>query len=196
MHKMEKSVLATALVAMTVIFSGVASANEATDKQAIINAYQDIDAAFGRKDIDRFFSYLAPEYIRIGPEGNLITLKLQRQQKQDFLKRVRKIKVHDEIKQIQISEQTATVIGVGNYTGTITDLQNPQVTKPFSMELIYQDIWKHTIYGWKIVRTHTLSHTIWIEEEIDDGSSIVVMLKNKIQIVVLKYSYKCKCINM
>jgi ketosteroid isomerase-like protein len=156
MHKMKRSILATTLVAMTVCFSGVASANEATDKQAITNTYQAINAAFERKDINQYFSYLAPEYTYIGVDGKLINLKQQRQQTQEFFRNVRQIKIDYEIKQIDINGPTATVVGVENYSGTMTDPQNPQVTKPFDGGSTYQNIWKRTNYGWKIISTRIL----------------------------------------
>jgi|GEM_PF-4987938 len=157
MYKMKRSILATTLVAMTVSFSGVAGANEAADKQAITNAYQAINAAFERKDIDRVFSYYAQEYTSIGVDGKLINLKQQRQQTQEFFRNVRQINVDNEIKQIQINGSTATVVGVANVSGTMTDPQNPQVNKPFKGGTTDQDIWKRTNYGWKIISTHTLS---------------------------------------
>lgn len=55
------------------------------DKQAIIRAYQAIDAAFERKDVNQLYSYYAPEYSGIGLDGKITNLQQQSQGIQKLL---------------------------------------------------------------------------------------------------------------
>lgn len=132
-------------------------ASKQADKQAIIQVYQAMNAAIERKDINQLYSHYAPEYSSIGLDGRSTNLQQQSQEIQKFFQILSKIKARSEFKQIQISGQTATVVGVGYISGILTDPKNPQVYKPISLESTSQDIWKRTSSGWKLTNTHTLS---------------------------------------
>ncbi|NMG06589.1 nuclear transport factor 2 family protein [Brasilonema sp. UFV-L1] len=153
---MKQPVLAITLLAATVFITNVAYADEQTDKQAIIEAYRKYDAAIERKDINQTFADYAPEFTIVRLNGKLTNLKQERQQTQKSFQNVRQIKVHNEIKQIQINGQTATVIGVGHSKAIISNSKNPQVPVPYSSISQYQDSWKRTNSGWKLISNRVL----------------------------------------
>ncbi|NMG21039.1 nuclear transport factor 2 family protein [Brasilonema bromeliae] len=150
----------TTLLATTFAMTSVVYADEQADKQAIMKAYAAYNAAIERKDVNQIFADYAPEFTIIRPNGKLTNLEQERQQTQNDFKNIRQIKAHDEIKQIQINGQTATVIGIG-YTSAIgSNPNNPQVPVPFSNVSQYQDIWKRTPGGWKLISTHVLQSNV------------------------------------
>jgi ketosteroid isomerase-like protein len=150
------STLLTATLAMT----NVVYADEQADKQAIIKAYRTMNAAIERKDINQVYADCAPEYTSIEQNGKLTNLEQSRQMTQQNFKTIRQINVHDEIQQIQINGQTATVIGIGYTSAIISNPKNPQVPIPFSSVSQYQDIWKRTPGGWKVISTHVLQRNV------------------------------------
>lgn len=158
---MQKSILATALVAMTVTFNGVANAITVdmtkTYKATFANIYKTLDAALERKDVNQYYSYFAPEYTRVGLDEKIVNLKVERQQVKEFLQKASQIKADSQIKKITGSGQTVTVVGVINLKAIITDPQSPQVTKPYSTESTFQETWKSTNSGWKLLISRTLS---------------------------------------
>ncbi len=150
----------TTLLTATLAMTSVVYASEQADKQAIMKAYGAMNAAVGRKDVNQMYADYAPEFTLIEQNGKLINLEQSRQMSQQFLQNTRQINVHDEIKQIQINGQTATVMGTG-YTSAIgSNPKNPQVLVPFSSVSQYQDIWKRTPSGWKLISTHVLQSNI------------------------------------
>jgi ketosteroid isomerase-like protein len=150
----------TTLLTATLTMTGVVSADEQADKQAIMKAYGAYDAAVERKDVNQVYADHAPEYTFIEQNGKLLNLEQSRQMSQQFLQNTRQINVHNEIKQIQINGQTATVIGTGYISAIGSNPKNPQVLIPFSRVSQYQDIWKRTPDGWKLISTHVLQSNV------------------------------------
>jgi ketosteroid isomerase-like protein len=146
----------TTLLTATLAMTSVVYADEKADKQGIMEAYRAYDAAIERKDVNQVYADYAPEYTLIGQDGKLRNLEQSRQDTQQYFRTVRQINVHNEIKQIQINGQTATVIGTGYTSAIISNPKNPQVSVPFSRVSQYQDIWKRTPGGWKLISTHVL----------------------------------------
>lgn len=150
----------TTLLTATLTMTSVVYADEQADKQAIMKAYGAYDAAVERKDVNQVYADHAPEFTFIDQNGKLINLERSRQMSQQFLQNTRQINIHNEIKQIQINGQTATVIGTGYISAIGSNPKNPQVLVPFSSVSQYQDIWKRTPGGWKLISTHVLQSNV------------------------------------
>lgn len=149
----------TTLLATTLMMTNVVYADEQADKQAIMEAYRAINAAIERKDVNQLFADHAPEYTLIRQNGELTNLEQQRQVWRQSFQTIRQIKVSDEIKQIQINGQTATVIRIVYTSAIISNPKNPQVPLPYSAVGQYQNIWKRTPGGWKVLNTNVLQYT-------------------------------------
>lgn len=150
----------TALLATTLAMTNVVYADEQADKQAIMEAYRAYDAAIERKDVNQVFADYAPEYTLIRQNGKLINLEQSRQETRQYFQTLRQINVNNEIKEIQINGQTATVIGIRYTSAIISNPKNPQVPVPYSSVGQYQDIWKRTPGGWKLISTHVLNQNV------------------------------------
>ncbi|MHC0062795.1 nuclear transport factor 2 family protein [Nostoc sp. UIC 10890] len=155
----------TTLLTVTLATSSVVYADEQGDKQAIIEAYRALKTAVERKDVNQVYAYYAPEYTLIRQNGKLLNLEQSRQDTQQYFQTIRQINVHDEIKQIQINGQTATVIGIGYSSAIISNPKNPQVPVPVSAVSQYQDIWKRTSSGWKVISTHVLNQNVAVGQQ-------------------------------
>lgn len=109
----------TTLLTATLAMTSVVCADEQADKQAIMKVYRASNEAVQRKDVNQVYADYAPEYTSIDQNGKLRNLEQSRQQTQQFFQTTRQINVQDEIKQIQINGQTATVMGVGYMSAII-----------------------------------------------------------------------------
>lgn len=145
----------TTLLTATLAMSSVVSADEQTDKQAIIEAYHAIDTAIQHKDFNQASFFYAPEFTQVEMDGKVRNLEQIRKAEQQFLQNIRQINVMRE-QQIIINGQTATVLGTGYQNTIVSNPNNPQVPVPVSSVFRYQDTWKRTDHGWKATNAHIL----------------------------------------
>lgn len=149
----------TTLLATTLAMTNVVYADEQADKQAIMKASRAFDAAIERKDVNQAFADRAPEYTLIDRNGKLTNLEQNRQGWRQSFQTIRQINLNNEIKQIQINGQTATVISIEYRSVIISNPKNPQVPVRYSGVGQYQHIWKRTPGGWKLLNTNVLQYT-------------------------------------
>jgi len=161
----KQPILAMSLLTATLAVSGIAYADEQSDKQAIIKAYRTMDAAFERKNLNQALSVYAPEFTSVDVDGKVENLAQIRQKNQQLLPHVRQIKTTREYKKIQIKGQTATVLGIGYLTVVVSDPKNPQVSATGNGVVHFQDTWKRTRGGWKTTNSRLLQENITVREQ-------------------------------
>lgn len=162
---MKQPILAMSLLTATLAVSGIAYADEQSDKQAIIKAYRTMDAAIERKNLNQAFSVVAPEFTYVDLDGKVKNLAQIRKEYQQLFPRVRQMKTAREYTKIQIKGQTATVLGIGYQSVLISDPKNPQVSVPANAVLQFQDTWKRTRGGWKTTNSRLLQQNITVREQ-------------------------------
>lgn len=130
------------------------------NKELIIKAYQKYFAATERRDVNQIFEIFAPNFRSIGIDGKITNLAQQRQMAQINYPNARNIKVSYKIEQIQIKGNMATARGFARYNGSVISPQNSQILVPYSYVYQYQDTWKYTSSGWKIISNRILQEKL------------------------------------
>jgi ketosteroid isomerase-like protein len=139
-----------ALTAVVPALTLNASALQSSPKAEIQSNYNNIAAAFKRKDLNGASRYFTPDYVNIDDKGESKTAAQIRQQYAPLLKRVTVTGSRIAIQQFNVEGSQATAL-----VKQRSDLRFGQ--SKIVREDIYRDNWIKTAQGWRIQKSQTLS---------------------------------------
>jgi ketosteroid isomerase-like protein len=139
-----------ALTAVVPALTLNASALQSSPKAEIQSNYNNIAAAFKRKDLTGASRYFTSDYVNIDDKGEAKTAAQMRQQYAPLLKRVTVTGSRISIQQFNGNGSQATVL-----VKQRSDLRFGQ--SKIVREDVYRDNWIRTAQGWRIQRSQTLS---------------------------------------
>ncbi len=109
-------------------------------RKAIVALYKSVDVAFANKNIDQLFSYFAPNFTFFNIDETVLNRQQFRQRTIEYWQLTGIPKVRHEVKQIQDSNGTMSVVVV-TYFGSEKNLKDNEC----------KDVLKLTNHGWEII---------------------------------------------
>lgn len=148
-----------------------------SDQQAIVDAYNILVTGTKNLNAAQAYSVYAPEYSEIWNDGRVLNLAQSVQNFEQGRKNIYQVtSARYNFSQIQVNGQTADVVGTA-YTNLITVTKtnapprfDPKLVPgyvevhheyvPLAISFQFQDKWKRTPSGWKLISTRVLQHKV------------------------------------
>jgi len=133
------------------------------DRAAIQAAYDQISLAFGQRDLTRFMSYFAPNYIDINEKGVRLDKEQTRHGFRQQLDQIKTIHSRYVVQNVTPTSTGALVEmkmhseGVGEKRILFAKLRGA-----FTDDLWVRDLWVNTPQGWRLQRRQTLQDDLHI----------------------------------
>lgn len=152
-----RTLLTAALLLAGASFAPQARADATSDARKTIQAaYDKMNAAAAKKDVNGILAYYAPDYEHVNQRGQKTTLAAMRQQMPQLLQMMKSIKATTAIKKfvLQGSQATVAVASQGEMVGV-----DPQTKKAVKIVIFSsdEDLWVKGAKGWMQKRSKTLS---------------------------------------
>lgn len=142
---------------------GVAQARSGSPKDIafIKNAYHQMDQATATNDVDKFVSYLAPNFEDIDEHGTVTAHSAsdERQQMEELIQQATdlQINIHTTVKSIKFSGDKAIVTATG--AGTMSATKNGTAMKA-RLVGVEQDVWIKSGSGWLETKSKSITSKI------------------------------------
>jgi hypothetical protein len=130
-------------------------ANSETEWPNIKNAYNNILEGFSRRNVNQALPSFAPEYQIREPNGQVINLDGLLQYHYQSWQQGRQCRLSANIISHDIGREYAKVMGIEYHDCTPLNAQNYPV--PMRSEIAFEQTWKRTNNGWKLVNNNTLN---------------------------------------
>jgi uncharacterized protein (TIGR02246 family) len=150
--------LLVALAAFVVVVAPppAARAADATAdaKKAIQAAYNKMNAALERKDVNGAFSVLTPDAEQITLQGQRLSAAQMRQQMTQGLAQARSIRSRTTVQKVTLKGNQALAVVRSQVSFVVTDPQSGRDAK-IAADEVSDDTWIKTAQGWRAKRSKT-----------------------------------------
>ena len=148
---------AAALAALLAAPAAPAPAADTAPRAAIQAAYDQLDAAFVQRDMDRFMSFFAPDFTEQTPKGETRSRDRTRQGYQDQLRQIKTMRCRFAIQSLTPTPGGALVEMKMHADGTGEKrILFAKVRGTFTNDLWVRDLWVRTPQGWRLKHRQTL----------------------------------------